>query len=158
MKMNAPTGRYAALALSGCLLLNLTGCATILSGTSQTVEVRSAPHGARVVVDGRDVGTTPLKTDLKRGVPHTVQVSKDGYLDETVVTTTRGNGAVALNVIIGGGFGAIVDVASGAATHVTPDSVAVDLVEEARSQGNVRLTGHASSPSAGGSGAQYGLQ
>lgn len=157
MKTNSRTARYAALTLSGCLLLNLTGCATILSGTSQTVEVRSAPHGARVVVDGRDVGTTPLKADLKRGVPHTVQVSKDGYLDETVVTTTRGNGVIALNMILGGGVGAVIDVASGAATHVTPDAVAVDLVEEARPQSNVRLTGNSSDVSAG-AGARFNLQ
>jgi hypothetical protein len=157
MKANSRTGRYVPLALSGCLLMSLTGCATILSGTSQTVEVRSAPHGARVVVDGRDVGTTPLKADLKRGVPHTVQVSKDGYLDETVVTTTRGNGAIALNLILGGGVGAIIDVASGAATHVTPDAVTVDLVEEAGPQNDIRLTGNSSAVSAG-SGARVNLQ
>lgn len=158
MKNFSRTSRFAALALSGCLLLNLTGCATILNGTSQTVEVRSAPHGARVVVDGRDVGATPLKADLKRGVPHTVQISKDGYLDETVVTTTRGNGTIALNAVLGGGVGAVIDLASGAATHVTPDAVAVDLVEEVPAQGNVRLTGNASSPSAGGSASRYNLQ
>ncbi len=157
MKTNSRTGRYAALAFSGCLLLNLTGCATILSGTSQTVEVRSAPHGARVVVDGRDVGTTPLKAEFKRGVPHTVQISKDGYLDETVVTTTRGNGEIAFNLIAGGGVGAVIDLASGAATHVTPDAVAVDLVEEARPQSDVQLTGNSSDVSAG-SGARFNLQ
>ena len=130
----------AAAALT--CLLNLTGCATIVHGTSQTVEVRSAPHGANVTVDGRDVGMTPLKTEFKRGVPHTVRVSKDGYLQETVVTTTRGNSTIALNAILGGGLGAVIDLASGAATHVNPEAITVDLVEEARPQGNVQLTGH----------------
>ena len=142
MNRTTMSGRVVAAVVSSCLLLNLTGCATIMHGTSQTVEVRSAPHGANVTVDGRDVGMTPLKTEFKRGVPHTVQISKDGYLQETVVTTTRGNSTIALNAIIGGGVGAVIDLASGAATHVTPEAITVDLVEEARPQGNVRLTGH----------------
>ncbi|MHC4880514.1 MAG: PEGA domain-containing protein [Planctomycetota bacterium] len=140
MKNSTQIGRVTA---AGFLLSCLTGCATILNGTSQSVEVRSAPHGARVIVDGRDIGTTPLKADLKRGIPHTVQVSKDGYLDETLVTTTKGNGTTALNVVVFGGVaGVAVDMASGAATSVTPDAIAVDLVEEARPQASVRLTGH----------------
>lgn len=112
--------------------MSLSGCATILHGTTQEVEIRSAPHGANVTVDGRQLGTTPLKTKLKRGQPHVVQVEKQGYLAETVMTTTKMNAAPALNVIIGGGAGIIIDLASGAATDVTPGAVNVDLVQEVR--------------------------
>jgi hypothetical protein len=41
--------------------------------------VRSTPAGARVLVDGRDVGKTPLTVpNLSRG-SHTVRVMRDGY-------------------------------------------------------------------------------
>lgn len=120
---------FALLLAIACAPL-LSGCATVLNGTRQTVEVRSAPHGANVIVDGRNVGTTPLKTDLKRGVSHVIQVEKPGYLSETKMTTTKWNAVPLLNVIIGGGIGIAVDLATGAATNVTPDAVTVDLAEQ----------------------------
>ena len=83
-----------------------------------------------MIVDGRNVGTTPLKTDLKRGQSHVIQVEKPGYLTETKMTTTRWNAVPLLNVVIGGGIGMVVDLATGAATNVTPDAVTVDLAAE----------------------------
>ena len=42
--------------------------------------IRSTPSGARVVVDGRDVGETPVTVrDVARGA-HTVRVARDGYV------------------------------------------------------------------------------
>lgn len=108
----------------------LPGCATIVQGTSQSVEVRSAPHGATVIVDGREVGTTPVKTDMKRGQPHVVEVQKPGYLSETVLTTTQMNAASLGNVFLGGGVGFLVDYSNGACTDVTPAAVSVDLIEK----------------------------
>ena len=51
--------------------------------------VRSTPPGARVVVDGREYGRTPLTVgNLSRGA-HTVRVTRDGYVaDERLVTIT----------------------------------------------------------------------
>jgi len=45
------------------------------------LSVRSAPPGARVLVDGREVpGLTPLfARGLRRGVPLQVEVRRDGY-------------------------------------------------------------------------------
>ena len=44
--------------------------------------IRSTPAGARVVLDGRDIGKTPLTVrDLARGA-HTVRVLRDGYVAE----------------------------------------------------------------------------
>lgn len=137
------------LAALGSLAIALPGCATIFSGTSQSVEVRSAPDGANVVVDGRAVGITPLKTELKRGTPHTIEVNKDGYLKETVVATTKTNSVTALNLVWGGAPGIAIDLLSGSAAAVAPDAVVVDLVEEAQPQGDIRLTGGRATQSAG---------
>lgn len=112
--------------------LALPGCATLTHGTSQSVEIRSAPHGASVLVDGRNVGVTPLKTDMKRGQPHVVQIEKPGYLTESVMTTTKMNQATGWNALFGvpGAIAMIVDYSNGSSTDVSPGSVNVDLVQE----------------------------
>ena len=63
------------------------------------VLVRSAPSGARVAVDGRDHGTTPVSVpDLARG-SHRVQVMRDGYAtEERRVVVTRARPTLSLNV------------------------------------------------------------
>lgn len=54
--------------------------------------VRSTPAGARVFVDGKDAGVTPLTMrDIARGT-HTVRVVRDGYLTEerrVAITASR---------------------------------------------------------------------
>ena len=57
---------------------------------SGSILVRSTPAGARVSVDGRDYGVTPLAVrDLPAGV-HTVRVVRDGYATlERAVRLTR---------------------------------------------------------------------
>lgn len=63
------------------------------------VLVKSVPSGARVVVDGRDRGTTPAAIeDLTRG-SHRVLVMRDGYGTEARrVVITRGRPSQSLNV------------------------------------------------------------
>jgi serine/threonine-protein kinase len=53
--------------------------------------VRSTPAGARVIVDGREYGRTPLTVGgLTRGL-HRVRVARDGYVsDERQLTITAG--------------------------------------------------------------------
>jgi hypothetical protein len=41
--------------------------------------VRSTPAGARVILDGRDVGRTPYTAATVGGGAHTVRVVRDGY-------------------------------------------------------------------------------
>ena len=140
---------HAAIALAALCAVTQSGCATIIHGHDQTVEVRSAPEGATVVVDGRNVGVTPLSTDLRRGKPHVVEVSKDGYLTETVMTTTKANSTTALNAVIGGGAGLLIDFATGAATNVTPNAIAVNLPEAIQPPSRIRPAQY-QPPSSGG--------
>ena len=61
------------------LVLAFTGCATILKGSSQDISIDSNPSGAKVFVDGAQVGTTPLSVDLKKNKHSSIRVVKDGY-------------------------------------------------------------------------------
>ncbi len=122
--------RLALLALA--CAVTLPGCATVIHGKNQTVEILSSPVGADVLVDGQPRGTTPLKTEMRRGESHIVQVQKPGYLTETTMTTTKMNATPILNVVLGGVPGLAVDLVTGSGTDVTPGSVGVSLVPEVK--------------------------
>lgn len=68
-----------ALAVSGVFLCQ--SCATIMSGfrTSQIIPVTSNPVGAKIIVDGKKMGYTPLNLQLKRKKSHVIQIEKQGY-------------------------------------------------------------------------------
>ena len=128
----SPKWRHRVFLSAILCAMTLPGCATLTHGTSQSVDIWSSPDGANVTVDGRNLGTTPVRTDLKRGQPHVVQVEKDGYLAETVMTTTKMNKATGWNALFGipGAAAIILDLSNGSATDITPDAVSVDLVEK----------------------------
>ena len=68
----------AAVLLAAALFL-LQSCATIVRGTTQKIPVTSVPIGAKVIVDGKDVGTAPLTLRLKRKSPAVIRIEKEGY-------------------------------------------------------------------------------
>ena len=72
--------RHRVFLSAALCAMTLPGCATLTYGTSQSVDIWSSPDGANVTVDGRNLGTTPVRTDLRRGQSHVVHVEKDGYL------------------------------------------------------------------------------
>lgn len=129
---NSPTRLHRLLLLAVLCAMTLPGCATLVHGTSQSVDIWSSPDGAKVIVDGRNLGTTPLRTDLKRGQPHIVQVQKPGYLAETVMTTTKMNKATGWNALFGGigAMAIVLDLANGSATDISPSAVSVELAEK----------------------------
>ena len=55
--------RYSAAAF---LVFLLAGCATLFSGTEETITFNSEPSGAAVVIDGLTVGHTPLTIEVDR--------------------------------------------------------------------------------------------
>lgn len=107
------------------------GCATITSGTFQTllVETPEVVAAQCTLTDSKDkrwhVGSTPgTVTVLKGDGPLHVLCEKEGYkpgslsVEETVAGATFGN------LILGGGIGIFVDIVSGAAQRY-PDKVMV---------------------------------
>lgn len=108
------------------VVLLQSGCATIISGRHQDVPVISSPHGAKACTSGQCV-TTPGSFTLRRDANHIVVVEKDGYLPETVTLTSGVGAAVAGNLIFGGIIGGGIDMASGAAYKLYPETLNVAL-------------------------------
>jgi hypothetical protein len=92
----------AALAL--CLLA--TGCATVVNGPSQTLEVDSHPTGAALQVDCgegvRDAGTTPAKVKVSRAADHCrLTFTRQGYEPRVIELEHQESRATVLNAAFG---------------------------------------------------------
>ncbi|MEL0637286.1 PEGA domain-containing protein [Marinomonas sp. TI.3.20] len=66
-----------------CVTILLSGCASIISGTNQTLTFNSNVEGVNVYVDGALIGKTPVSVSFKKNKAQTVMFKKKGY--ETVI-------------------------------------------------------------------------
>ena len=120
------------LSLLAASSLALSGCATIVNGSNQSVTVSTDPPGAscKLSRQGETMGAVPL-------TPGSVQVSKSkndidvtcekpGYQTATVSKSPNFGGATFANIIAGGVVGAVVDAASGA-NYTYPSEVHVSM-------------------------------
>lgn len=92
--------------------LILTNCATIFSGTQDSVHIKSNPEGASVYVNGLRMGESgPIY--LKRGFDtQTITLKKDGYQDLNFMPQKSFNSVSILNIFFPLGF--VIDAATGA--------------------------------------------
>ncbi len=105
----------------------LTGCATIVKGTTQEIPVASDPENADVSADGQIMGQTPIDISLTRKRDHLVTISKSGFRPKTIAITKSTGGAVWGNILLGGLIGWGVDASSGAQYNLSPESINVRL-------------------------------
>jgi hypothetical protein len=91
------------------------GCATILRGTHQTVEIKTEPSEAKVMVDGKWY-TTPVKLSLARKMVHPVLLEKEGYrsIKFNIDPIWDGISLVGNIILPGGSVGIVYDAADGA--------------------------------------------
>ena len=106
-----------------------SGCASIISGSTQSLFVNTNPSGATVKVDGL-TATTPTKLELQRNQStHDVRIEKAGYEPVHLSVGRKINPWVAGNLLWGYGFaiGVIVDFVSGGAWGLEKDDLDVSL-------------------------------
>lgn len=91
---------YTACWLLGAgLALGLSGCATILTGSSENLVVRSHPPEARVTINGVYSGLSPVTVYLKRDRDYRILVEKPGYEDSTLTIRRKFNWVALSNLI-----------------------------------------------------------
>ena len=112
------------------LIFSVTGCATIVQGTKQRIEVSSDPPGATVLVDGESAGATPIKLKLRTPLSHVLIITKEGYKEEKVTLTRAIGSAACGNIFIWGPAGWAVDGLTGSQYRLVPDKVHVELKKE----------------------------
>ncbi len=106
---------------------SLSGCATIMHGTDQSLTVSSTPPGAAVMVNGVKMGTTPMAIELDRGDQHFVTVAKDGFTPAEFTVTKEVSGWAWGNIFLGGLIGLAVDAATGGLYNLEPTRLDADM-------------------------------
>jgi hypothetical protein len=127
--------------IAGLLVTALSGCASIMDGSTQPLTITSAPEGATVSVTNRagtkiHNGVTPVTLTLNRGAGYfkpeiyTVSVKKDGFSEKQIVLTSSVSGWYFGNILFGGLIGMVgVDPSTGA-MYTFPESVSTTLEEQ----------------------------
>lgn len=123
-------------------LLAMSGCATIVEGTSQNVAVVTEPAGARCTMDRQakliaTIDRTPGAAHLdKSSNDLLITCGKDGFKPITVTDSAHLVGTTLGNVLAGGLVGFVVDAADGADDAYQPEvHLALDPATEAATEG-----------------------
>jgi hypothetical protein len=122
---------YARILTLACLGLALSGCATIIEGTTQSVSVNTMPAtGAKCKLQSSEgvwYVTTPGSVTVHKTKNNLdVSCAKDGFADASESVAPHFNGATVGNVLAGGLIGAGIDAASGA-NYTYPDEIDVPM-------------------------------
>jgi len=117
-------------AVSGLVSLMASGCATVISGTTQTLTFNSEPSGAEVYLDGARVGTTPVSLSVKKNKKDSVMIQKEGYKAVSRDITKSYDPVTILSIFWDY---STTDMISGAAFEYEPNSYFVELVKDEES-------------------------
>jgi PEGA domain-containing protein len=130
--------------ISACAAaLAFSGCATITRGTTDQVQIRSTPDGARVTTSMAQSCVTPCTITVGRKDEFTVHYEKAGFMPRNVEVKTQVAGAGAAgfagNLLVGGVIGMGTDVVTGATLEHVPNPVSVDLASIGGPANRLRL-------------------
>jgi hypothetical protein len=109
-------------------LLSTMGCATIVAGGPDRIPVHSNPPGAAVILDGVQVGVTPMEVtlDRTRGGGN-IRIEMAGFAPVTVQRTKSINGWFWASFCLGGVIGMLIDYSTGNMNKFDDTPIAVGL-------------------------------
>jgi hypothetical protein len=119
--------------IAAACVLCLSGCATVVKGSSQPVTLETKPPGATCVLTRKSktvavVNPTPGTVTVDKSKDAmAVSCTKDGYEEAAGVVKSEFQPMTFGNIILGGLIGVAVDAASGAMTEYQP-SVTITLI------------------------------
>lgn len=120
------TFRKSFVALCAVGMLSLQSCATLFTGTRDTIHFESQPSGAKVRMDGLDMGRTPLDLSVKRSLnDKVVNMSLDGYETRNFSLSKEFNAVSILNLF--GLLGWAVDAATGSLMKYDMKAYTIEL-------------------------------
>jgi len=128
----------ATIVLAGLLL---SACATIINGPRQEVDFRTAPAGASVLADGKEICKTPCTAKLTRSDEHVIDLQISGYYPYHLTMRNHGSNWILGDIFTGLAF-MFVDLATGSCWYLTPEQVdrtLEPLMAHAPDDGRVRV-------------------
>lgn len=112
-------------------MLFVSGCATIFTGTKDSIRFDSDPQGAKVFIDGIEICKTPCTVPVKRSLSDKLaEIKLDGY-ETRVITLDRDFNAVSIinlgNILFWG-----IDAATGALMKYDRKAYDIELEKDVR--------------------------
>ena len=71
--------KTTAMLVVAAVLVSFQGCQSLSRGKTQHIPTTSRPAGVRVIVDGKNEGTTPVNLKLLRRDIHVIRFELEGY-------------------------------------------------------------------------------
>jgi hypothetical protein len=118
-----------------CASVLLSACASIMHGTHQSIAIASEPYRAKVSIDGKPRGLTPLIDTLSRRSRHVVRIELEGYepFETTLTRTGSGWGWGNLAFAALAPVALVIDILGGGIFTLTPDQVTPELTRRSAS-------------------------
>lgn len=111
--------------------LSLSGCASMFTGTTSTINVTSTPVGADCDIKGHGVHTPGNVVLSKSGDDVVANCQKEGYTPGSTRVESSFNAVTLLDTLLGipGALAYIIDFSTGAAFEY-PEQVSINLIKE----------------------------
>ncbi len=101
-------------------------CATVFTGTHDTVYINSKPEGAKIIINGIDRGYTPRDIRVQRSLNSKyIRLKKDGYESRFFKLQQEFNMITIVNIFMPWGFA--IDAVSGAMFIYQPQYYELEL-------------------------------
>ena len=126
--------KFVTVSIFISTIVLVSGCATVIRGSSEDISINSQPSGAAVRLSTGQTCNTPCTLDVARKGDVTANFSKEGYESfETAIPSSIDGGALAgftfLNLLFIPIINDIVDYNARANYSRKPNPVGVTLVE-----------------------------
>ncbi|MDB9835275.1 PEGA domain-containing protein [Flavobacteriaceae bacterium] len=127
--------KHKILFLALTITFLMSSCATILTGTRDTIRFDSNPKGAIVYFDGLEVCKTPCSTSVKRSISEKfAEIKLDGYETRVITLDRKFNAVSIINLTSILGWG--IDAATGALMKYDRKGYDIKLDKEKRTSLN----------------------
>ena len=114
------------MALIAVVALGLTGCASVIKGSNETISVNSVEKGTTIYVDGAARGLDTASVSLKKGKTYNIRAEKEGCEAASATTGESFDPISLLGILIDFGIFTIpIDMISGAAWKIEPTTYTV---------------------------------
>jgi len=111
------------------IALTLSSCATIFTGTKDTLSFNTKPEGATIYLDGLELCKTPCRVPVKRSINDTdIEIKLDGY-DTRVITLDKELNLVSI-INLGNLLGWGIDALTGSVMKYDRKSYDVELKKD----------------------------
>ena len=107
--------------------LILSGCATLLSGEQQSLNITSNVKGAHVFINDMKVGRTPFYGKISKSKHLMIRLEKKGYETKIQNFDSAIDPTFWVNVISGGPFGSTTDFGTNSIWKYQPSTINIDL-------------------------------